>query len=213
MARWLGYSVLSSAAVWLCAGYLALAQDAPLAMTVEEFIDAQGRPIIRLSGEVVDNSAGFVINHLQRSSAREIWLDSGGGDVAQAYEMGHYIRANGYRTRIISDAMCASACVDIFMGGILRTADPGARVMIHPGSISNTGGADLLAHYVEKNEIKQGVQFIEQVTTASAAEWSDYISFMGISKKLVEYAAQVRHDCVIRLNPYELKYFNLTNTD
>jgi hypothetical protein len=45
--------------------------------------------------------------------------------------MGRIIRSERLSTRIVADAMCASACNFAFMGGVIRVVEPGGRFGVH----------------------------------------------------------------------------------
>jgi|GEM_PF-1187464 len=61
----------------------------------------------------------------------EVQLFSQGGVLQEGMKIGRMIRAQQLGTRITSGSMCASACNFIFLGGVVRIAEPGARFGVH----------------------------------------------------------------------------------
>lgn len=184
-----------------------------VAMEAKLMRTAEGRTVLLLEGAVEPDSSQRVVPALRRGGFAEIWLRSPGGSVKQAYEIGRAIRQMRLATRVAADALCASACVDIFLGGVVRFADPGARIVVHPGSISANEQAQRIAEAgVREGKTEKMIQLFEQNATRETVDWTRYLGFMGISQKLVEYAALVPHRCGIELRPQEMVYFNVVNT-
>ena len=52
----------------------------------------------------------------------DVQLHSPGGSVSAAYDMSYQIRNAGFNTWVPNNAQCWSACTDMFLGGIERTA-------------------------------------------------------------------------------------------
>ncbi|HUC18729.1 MAG TPA: hypothetical protein VMA37_13685 [Acetobacteraceae bacterium] len=61
----------------------------------------------------------------------EVILCSPGGSLEDGIDMGYVIRDRKLATRVPSGYFCISACNFVFMGGIIRTIDPGAHFMVH----------------------------------------------------------------------------------
>ena len=75
-------------------------------------------------------------------SIRVIRLNSAGGRIGEAMKLGYLIHERGLVTYVLSD--CASACTEVFMGGVQRYVSPGARLGFHGGRIDG-GTEDELA--------------------------------------------------------------------
>lgn len=58
-------------------------------------------------------------------------LDSPGGSVGDALEMGRLIRARGFTTSVAAGAMCASSCPLVFAGGKERLATAASVIAVH----------------------------------------------------------------------------------
>jgi hypothetical protein len=61
----------------------------------------------------------------------EVQFLSGGGSLGDGIEIGRLIRRNSLATRVVSGGICASACNFMFMGGVVRTVEPGGLFMVH----------------------------------------------------------------------------------
>lgn len=61
----------------------------------------------------------------------EIWLLSPGGSLEDGLEMGRFVHKARLGTHLLSWMQCASACNFIFMGGAIRTIDPGGSFIVH----------------------------------------------------------------------------------
>ncbi len=91
---------------------------------------------IVLSGDIArDEAAGFVprmIAAVDRCDARTIVVHRmPGGSVKDAITIGAAIRAREYITATLPDSVCASACGLIYLAGVQRYWNPGARFLIH----------------------------------------------------------------------------------
>ncbi len=62
---------------------------------------------------------------------KNIYLNSGGGRVEDAFELARFIRENGITTIVRKNALCASACTLLFQAGVKRMAHKRARFMYH----------------------------------------------------------------------------------
>lgn len=61
----------------------------------------------------------------------ELQLFSPGGSLSEGMLMGRLVRTRALATRIVSGARCMSACNFIFMGGVVRTVEPGGAFGVH----------------------------------------------------------------------------------
>jgi hypothetical protein len=61
----------------------------------------------------------------------ELWLFSGGGNLEEGLEMGRLVHKARLATHLLSWMQCFSACNFIFMGGTIRSIDPGGVFGVH----------------------------------------------------------------------------------
>lgn len=75
--------------------------------------------------------AVFLRKILKSNNYAEIWLNSGGGNLLEGVEIGRILREKKQFVRVANGMYCVSACTVAFLGGMLRTIDPGARYEVH----------------------------------------------------------------------------------
>jgi hypothetical protein len=76
------------------------------------------------------------------SSISEIWLHSPGGNAAEGAAIGRVIRRHKVATRVPARYQCISACTMAFLGGVVRTIEPGSAYGVH--TFYNDGWFDVL---------------------------------------------------------------------
>ncbi len=176
----------------------------------------EGQTVLVGCGPVGTNSVDELIDAL-RSGPRpmEIWLDSPGGSVDGGYHLGRHIRGLGIPTRVPRGASCASACVDVFLGGIMRFADHDRAIGIHMGTRSHTPGLsqDVSRRIGAEGERAAGaiIQRFEQEGAIDTAEWTRYVLQMGASVRLVQRAVSVPAGSMQFLSVEELRRLNVVN--
>jgi len=81
---------------------------------------------------------GFVTGDAQkladafaRGGFREVWLNSGGGNLDEGFKMGRILRARQAFVRVAEGMSCVSSCSVAFLGGVVRVVDPGATYEVH----------------------------------------------------------------------------------
>ncbi|MEO7221654.1 MAG: ATP-dependent Clp protease proteolytic subunit, partial [Devosia sp.] len=62
---------------------------------------------------------------------KTVALDSPGGSVVDALEIGRLIREKGFATSVAAGSLCASSCPLVFAGGKERIAAPDAAIAVH----------------------------------------------------------------------------------
>lgn len=110
------------------------------------FAVERGIPVIWLHGEIKSGSAEFVRQGLDQTSRyREVWLNSGGGNVEAGKKIGYALQALGATVRVPSRAgvICASSCTNLMLGGYNRIVEEGARFLVHAmSSVSDMAERD-----------------------------------------------------------------------
>jgi hypothetical protein len=121
----------------------------------------------------------------QHDPVDEIWLRSAGGNARVGNEAGRLIRQIGIPTRIPAGWACFSACNFMFMGGPVRSVDPGGHFMVH--MFTHTGDRQTIAAEVMRGtERTVGlIGEIEQGSALLASEDNDFLIRMGVSRKLL----------------------------
>ena len=95
--------------------------------------DVLGRILaLEVHGEITPASVEILleaVNAVPDADVRFVVLESGGGDLRAAMQMGRMMRAQGFDTVVREGASCFSACVFLLAVGIDKTVD--GRVGIH----------------------------------------------------------------------------------
>lgn len=115
----------------------------------------------------------------------EVWLKSRGGDARAGNEAGRLIRSYGLTTRIPAGWTCFSACNFIFMGGAVRTVEPGGIFMVH--MFTHTDDRSVISETVldGTEATAELIGEIEQSSAMLASEDNDFLIRMGISRLLL----------------------------
>ena len=101
--------------------------------------------VLKLTGTIDPGSGARVAAEIASRGEyiKTVSLDSPGGSVADALEIGALIRGKGYTTSVSAGSFCASSCPLIFMGGKERLATEQSAIGVHqiyaatqPGSLA-----------------------------------------------------------------------------
>jgi hypothetical protein len=181
-----------------------------------------GARILIAEGRIEENTPELLQEALQSDpSIAEIWLRSPGGNARAGNQAGHIVRASGLPTRVPSGWACFSACNFMFMGGAIRTIDPGGLFIVH--MFTHAGNRDAIRAEVSGNA-DAAVSLIaeaEQGSALLASEDNDFMIRMGISRSfLTEVMYQQRavasaQDRSTRrcLTMDEARRYNVVNAD
>ncbi|WP_164157565.1 COG3904 family protein [Sandarakinorhabdus rubra] len=102
-----------------------------LAAAIQLVKSNSGKNYVHISGRVVPQDERTFADVAAASGADAVILDSPGGSVNSALEIGRLIRSRGMKTVITRNNYCASACALIWVAGARRILAPGARVGFH----------------------------------------------------------------------------------
>ncbi|HUO23278.1 MAG TPA: hypothetical protein VMU59_12240 [Caulobacteraceae bacterium] len=150
--RRLVFPTLACAAFGLGAGQQANAAD------IQVFRNGADPTVgISISGDIVNGDAEK-FNALAATNANAIvFLDSAGGQIVPAMEIGKTIKLREYPTIVYKGSTCASACALIWLAGNDRVIYTGARVGFHAsyqdvgGKLIEVGtGNALVGHYLSQ---------------------------------------------------------------
>lgn len=155
----------------------------------------------------------------------EVLLNSGGGSEADGLAIGRTIRRAGLSTRVPKGALCASACADIFMGGVARRVDEGGRYGIHMATRAGNPkfmeevfvlvlkAYDTKTERLDHGKVRELVQFFEQSAARSAAAWGAFVLEMGGSPRIVELGTQSGAGEMNWLSRQQMIDLNVINVD
>jgi hypothetical protein len=106
-------------------------------------------------------------------------LNSPGGNLVAAFDIGEFIRLRGWSTYVSDE--CDSACAMIWLGGAQRFITPNARIGFHAASVNG------------------------QETGVGNVALGAYLNRIGLSHEAVIYATQSGPDTITYLTPSEAK--------
>jgi len=184
-------------------------------------LDDKTFPILLVSGEYLSNDDQLFKRALAKGRDGEVWFDSEGGSLRAGIIIGNIIRQQGLATRVPNGAICASACVYSFMGGVVREVDAKGKVGVHMASlmfndefIAELRGLLLLEEEIDLNTRIQLIVSLSEGTAARAlAIQVDHIVKMGVSLKLLNPSIDTHHLDVYWLSRRELRDFNVVNVN
>src|SRR5262245_36153961 len=129
-----------------------------------------------------------------------ISLDSPGGDVLAAIELGEEIKKQWTATAVADDGKCFGACVLVLAAGVRRTAAPN-RVALQRLSFDQRQVAS-----ISRDRAKP-----KQIVSAKRVEM--YLAQMGMPKKLLQEMMRQPPDKVLLLDARRLKDLGLDGID
>lgn len=161
-----------------------------------------GHWLIYLDGPI-DAGATARLEHLiaaEGISRAVVYLNSPGGSLVSAMQLGRVVRAHAFDTRVgtrTADAVratagtCHSACPFILAGGVRRSVEAGSQIGLHRA----------------ENRVPVGdeVAFQRVVETQVA----DYLAEMGLRVDFAAIMAAIPHDQIRDLTVAEARHLNL----
>jgi hypothetical protein len=145
----------------MCATLLAGASTAFIAkaadITVLPAKKAGDDPIIVIAGSIAAGDDVRFRDIAAKYSRAVVALDSPGGMILPAMDIGRTIKLRGYSTAVVADDRCVSACALIWVAGSRRMMFEGAQVGFHASYLDNDGtkletgvGNALVGHYLSQ---------------------------------------------------------------
>jgi hypothetical protein len=173
--------------------------------------------VIAASGEIdegsADNFLRFVYDHVRSGAMHGIvLLDSPGGHVVAAMELGQTIRKLGMAVIVarpgaessltgdLFSGKCYSACVYALMGGRKRVIPPQSKVGVHrmfnyATNFSPADGGFVRERYLDDGDMRNRL--------------ARYTTAMGVSSGLITLAEQTSPDVIHVLTPAEIARWRL----
>jgi hypothetical protein len=134
---------------------------------------------LAVTGTILPGSAAQFAAQLARYGeyVTSVVLDSPGGSVADALEIGQLIRDTGLATRVADGALCASSCPLVFAAGRERLAGPRAAIAVHQIYAAAPGDASLAARLTAAGNAMSDAQTM-------TAQISRYLAAMGVDAEI-----------------------------
>ena len=146
-----------------------------------------------------------------------VLLNSGGGALDEAMEIGRLLRSRKLMVRVPSGATCASACNFVLMGGVIRQVDPDAEFVVH---VFTASGDEELIGTVQKVIQEKGtagakavVLSTEQQSAITSAKVARYLVEMSVSLRFLTLFADTPNPEPVRLRNDKLRELNVINND
>ncbi|MBP0481270.1 hypothetical protein [Sagittula salina] len=155
----------------------------------------------RLEGTIAPQDAARVIPQLDRAEPPidALVLQSPGGSVRDALEIGRHLRSRAVETTVLSGEICYSACPYLFAGGTTRNAEAGASLGVHQHSF---GENVLLPAFTAIDDIQRG-----------QAEVMSYLDDMGLDVRVMRHALATPAGDIYVLLPEELRLYKFVTDD
>jgi hypothetical protein len=126
---------------------------------------------------------------------KTVVLNSPGGSVGDALEMGRLIRAKGFATEVEKDRICVSSCPLVFVGGVRRAAGTNAIIGVH----------QVFAPDPAKAARPDTMSDAQRVS----ARCQRYLADMGVDLKMWVHAMETPKDRLFIFSANELRDLNI----
>lgn len=153
-----------------------------------------------ITGTIRAQDAKRIVELEKRGTRLElVRLNSSGGDVIAAMTIGRILRKNGGIVLVEEDDICASACVLIIAGGVVRSIN--GRVLIHRpySQATDTAGQDLAAWDKKMKSLRK--------------QMDAYLSEMNVSVGLADAMWAISPQNSRELTRAERDHFLLSESD
>ncbi|MBM2577446.1 hypothetical protein JQC91_14155 [Jannaschia sp. Os4] len=157
-------------------------------VTVADTVD--GARVLRVRGAIEPGDGARVAEEVIARAPARVLLDSPGGSVFDALELGRAIREAGADTALEAGAVCLSACPYVFAGGVSRGVDEDARMGVHQHSF---GESSVLPAFLAVEDVQRG-----------QAEVLVHLARMGIDLRVMGPAMATPADEIYILTPAEM---------
>ena len=175
------------------------------------------RNSITVSGPIVEGDFERFRRAVDRFGPLRVELSGPGGLVLEAMRIGRLVRAKGIETTVLGYQDCSSACVLIYAGGLVRTAESTSRFGLHmsSGAFSDemiTAMAEIIDE-LGPESVPLIVSQFESGAGQSTLAQANYFLKMGVSLKVLELASAVNHLDIEYLSYHDAKNLNLVNSN
>jgi hypothetical protein len=168
-----------------------------LRQPLEIKLESGGR--LAVTGTIMPGSAATFAAEIESFAEyiKTIALDSPGGSVADALEMGRLIRDRGFSTSVAAGSLCASSCPLVFAGGTERVAAAGAAIAVHQIYAATPSDSTLASRLAAAGNAMSDAQTM-------TAEISRYLIGMGVDPEVWLRALETPPDRLSYFSPEEL---------
>jgi hypothetical protein len=163
-----------------CAAVVAAALGAaPVSAAIHHSTLEGGAEGVYITGEIELGDDAVFRAIAKRLPDAVVFLESPGGTVIPALEIGRLVRERGYRTAVLEGGTCASSCALIWLAGTPRHLAPGGRVGFHASSTQDEDGRlvesglsnAFVGYYLSKLELSESAVVFATMTSPYALNW------------------------------------------
>lgn len=172
--------------------------DMPTRLSLVPQTDGETRALA-LTGAIAPGDATRLAEVLAREAVTLARLDSPGGSVSDALDIGRQLRAAGIATEVVDGAICLSACPYMLAGGVTRSVSAGAAVGVHQ-------------HYFGESTVLPAFLAVENIQRGQA-EVVGFLAEMGIDLRLMQPALATPPESIYILVADELAAYGLVTAD
>lgn len=131
-----------------------------------------------VSGDILDGDQARFSELSQRFPRAMVYLDSAGGALVPAIEIGKLLRAHHHATAVLDGSTCTSACALIWIAGTPRYLGPQGRLGFHAsysdegGRLVETGvGNAMVGHYLAQLQLSEGATVFATIASPYEINW------------------------------------------
>ena len=164
----------------LCALGLAVSSlaSAPASAAIEHARLDRGTEAILITGDILPGDEATFGDLSRRYPRATVYLDSAGGALLAAIEIGKLVRARRHATVVLDDSTCASACALIWVAGAPRYLGPSGRLGFHAsytdegGRVVETGvGNAMVGYYLSQLQLSEGATVFATIASPDQMNW------------------------------------------
>jgi len=162
-----------------------------------ESLERNGVAVLRATGAIAPGDGARFAKWLDEAGTQPglVLLNSPGGSVGDALEIGRTLRAAGIDTGLTAGDICLSACPYVLAGGVNRTVDAEAYVGVHQ-------------HYFDENMVQPAFMAVEDIQRGQGRVMA-FLAEMGIDPLVMQHALVTPPDEIYILLPEELTLYRI----
>jgi len=171
---------MRSRLLWL--GALGLAASGlaamPASATVEHSTLDRGVEAIFITGDILDGDDARYGEFSRRFPRAVIYLESAGGSLVPAIEIGKLVRARHHATAVLDGSTCTSACALIWIAGTPRYLGQQGRLGFHAsyadegGRLVETGvGNAMVGYYLSQLDLSEDAAVFATIASPYEINW------------------------------------------
>jgi hypothetical protein len=157
----------------------------PSNSAVISVIDDQSSDVkmVLVKGEIVEGDAEKFLLAIGNSKRAIVALESPGGLVREALQIGANIRQKGHATTVLADTECMSACALIWVAGVRRYMDDTSKIGVHA------------AYRFDGNSVQE--------SGMANAEIGSYLTLLGLRIEAIRFFTAAPPNEIAILTPFD----------